>query len=248
METSILLANIQRIVKDNETMKKDLFDRSAKVEEQNLKISDLLDRNQRLIEQSHQTAEQRNVVVNNVSEQTATRILDLEKQKVELTNNLSLSTSKIADLQLQNNQLTQTHNEDQSRILSLVHQAEQAKEQTDRAEIQRLEIQQRLDTLQEQLKGEKLTRKQLENQKNHLEEELAEVKVTLNAFEKVRSRRCTFSSISDRSSRTTTNEKPNKIKNVDVGKTISMIRSRATRKNSTNSERNYANNAQPIVN
>ncbi|CAF4748478.1 unnamed protein product, partial [Rotaria magnacalcarata] len=60
-----------------------------------------------LIEQTHQTAEQRNVVVNNVSEQTAQKILDLEKQKVELTNNLSISTSKIADLQLQINKYTQ---------------------------------------------------------------------------------------------------------------------------------------------
>ncbi|CAF4483338.1 unnamed protein product, partial [Rotaria magnacalcarata] len=67
METNILLANIQRIVKENDTMKKDSFDRSAKVEELNLKISELLDRNQKLIEQTHQTAEQRNVVVNNVS-------------------------------------------------------------------------------------------------------------------------------------------------------------------------------------
>ena len=64
METSVLLANIQRIIKvnpsinfffvllklfsqENETLKKDLFDRSAKVEEQNTKISELLDRNQR---------------------------------------------------------------------------------------------------------------------------------------------------------------------------------------------------------
>ncbi|CAF1606090.1 unnamed protein product, partial [Didymodactylos carnosus] len=81
METSILLYNIQRIVKENETMKKDLFDRSSKVEELNQKISELLERNQKLVEQSHHTLEQRNDVVNNVSEQTAQKILDLEKQK-----------------------------------------------------------------------------------------------------------------------------------------------------------------------
>lgn len=64
METSMILSNIQRIVKvflfssftnefdfslfkENETVKKDLFDRSAKIEELNSKISDLLDRNQK---------------------------------------------------------------------------------------------------------------------------------------------------------------------------------------------------------
>lgn len=47
MEASLLLSNIQRIIKENEAVKKDLFDRSAKVEELNTKITQLLDRNQR---------------------------------------------------------------------------------------------------------------------------------------------------------------------------------------------------------
>jgi len=47
MEASLLLSNIQRIINENEAVKKDLFDRSAKVEELNTKITQLLDRNQR---------------------------------------------------------------------------------------------------------------------------------------------------------------------------------------------------------
>ena len=47
MEASLLLSNIQRIIKENEAVKKDVFDRSAKVEELNAKIAELLDRNQR---------------------------------------------------------------------------------------------------------------------------------------------------------------------------------------------------------
>ena len=184
-------------------MKKDLFERSGKVEELNLKISDLLDRNQksvkesmslipmwrsccRLIEQSHQTAEQRNVVVNNVSEQTAQKILDLEKQKVELTNSLSLSTSRISDLQLQNNQYTQEISEHQTRLSSLLHKCEQAKVDLQRSDNQRTEVQMKLESMQEELKTEKLTKKQLQINFNALEEELAEVKITLSTVEKVR--------------------------------------------------------------
>ncbi|CAF1612854.1 unnamed protein product [Rotaria magnacalcarata] len=189
METNILLANIQRIVKENDTMKKDSFDRSAKVEELNLKISELLDRNQKLIEQTHQTAEQRNVVVNNVSEQTAQKILDLEKQKVELTNNLSISTSKIADLQLQINKYTQDTNESQSRLITLMHQCDQYKDELQKSEHQRLEIQMKFDSMQEQLKTEKSIKKQLQTNLNTLEEELAETKVTCASFERIHNER-----------------------------------------------------------
>ncbi|CAF3639544.1 unnamed protein product [Adineta steineri] len=189
METSIVLGNIQRIVKENDTMKKDLFDRSAKVEELNLKISELLDRNQKLIEQSHQTFEQRNVVVNNVSEQTAQKILDLEKQKVELTNNLSISTSKIADLQLQINQYTQDINENQSRLSTLLHKCEQYKDDLQKSENQRSEMQMKFDTFEEQLKNDKSTKKQLQTNLNALEEELAELKITCANLEKASNER-----------------------------------------------------------
>ncbi|CAF3617892.1 unnamed protein product [Rotaria sordida] len=191
METSILLANVQRIVKENDNMKKESYDRSTKIEELNLKISELLDRNQKLIEQTHQTAEQRNVVVNNVSEQTAQKILDLEKQKVELTNNLSISTSKIADLQLQINKYTQDTNENQSRLNTLMHQCEQYKDDLEKSESQRLELQMKFDSIQEQLKNEKTIKKQLHTNLHTLEEELAEVKVTCTNLEKINNERKT---------------------------------------------------------
>ena len=43
METNVLLQNIQRIVKENEQYKKDLYDKSNKIEEQNGKITELLE-------------------------------------------------------------------------------------------------------------------------------------------------------------------------------------------------------------
>ena len=46
MEAGILMTNIQRIVQENDKLKRELADKSAKVEQQNEKISDLLQRNQ----------------------------------------------------------------------------------------------------------------------------------------------------------------------------------------------------------
>ncbi len=139
----------------------------------------------RLIEKSHQTAEQRNDVLNDVSGQTAQKILELEKQKVELTNDLSLSTSKISDLQLQLNQYTQDTNENQSRVSSLTQKCEQYKNDFQKSESQRLELQTKVETLQEQYKNEKLARKQLQNNLSTLEEELAELKIISANFDKV---------------------------------------------------------------
>ena len=48
MEAGVLLHNIQRIMQENERLKKDMFDKSTRIESQNVKISELLERNQRL--------------------------------------------------------------------------------------------------------------------------------------------------------------------------------------------------------
>ena len=46
MEAGVLMNNIQRIVQENEKLKKDLADKNAKIETQNDKIAELLQRNQ----------------------------------------------------------------------------------------------------------------------------------------------------------------------------------------------------------
>ncbi|KAH9500361.1 hypothetical protein Btru_071602 [Bulinus truncatus] len=52
MEANVLMHNITRIVQENERLKKDLYDQSHKVQEQNEKIAKLLEQNQRYVEQA----------------------------------------------------------------------------------------------------------------------------------------------------------------------------------------------------
>lgn len=47
MEAGMLLHNIQRIIQENERLKKEVFERSNRIESQNVKIAELLERNQR---------------------------------------------------------------------------------------------------------------------------------------------------------------------------------------------------------
>ena len=51
MEAVVLLHNFQRVIQDSEHLKKEVFEKSARIETQNLKIAELLERNQRYLEE-----------------------------------------------------------------------------------------------------------------------------------------------------------------------------------------------------
>uniref|UniRef100_A0A671TDG3 peptidylprolyl isomerase n=1 Tax=Sinocyclocheilus anshuiensis TaxID=1608454 RepID=A0A671TDG3_9TELE len=84
METAMIMHNIQRIIQENECLKKEVFEKSSRIEEQNCKIGELINQNQRYVEQSNQLMEQRNDSLKNSSEQSQTRILQAEQNKVTL--------------------------------------------------------------------------------------------------------------------------------------------------------------------
>ena len=93
METNILLQNIQRIVKENEQYKKELYEKGNKIEEQNTKITELLMKAQNYVEQSHQILEQKNSSFQNNAEKNQMRVLELEQDKMRLTGDLSNLTA-----------------------------------------------------------------------------------------------------------------------------------------------------------
>ncbi|KAM9810825.1 LOW QUALITY PROTEIN: FK506-binding protein 15-like [Neosynchiropus ocellatus] len=49
METSMIVHNIQRITQENECLKKEVFEKSSRIEDQNRKICELIDQNQRCV-------------------------------------------------------------------------------------------------------------------------------------------------------------------------------------------------------
>lgn len=85
MDTNILLANIQRIVKENEQYKRELYEKNGKIDEQNAKITDLLVKAQAYVEQKHQLLEQSNSSMQSSSEKNVNRVLELEQDKMRLT-------------------------------------------------------------------------------------------------------------------------------------------------------------------
>ncbi|XDV48381.1 hypothetical protein PO909_017801 [Leuciscus waleckii] len=89
METAMIMHNIQRIIQENECLKKEVFEKSSRIEEQNRKISELINQNQRYVEQSNLMMEQRTDSLKNSSEQNQTRILQAEQDKHALPLELS---------------------------------------------------------------------------------------------------------------------------------------------------------------
>jgi FK506-binding protein 15 len=82
MEATVLLHNIQRIMQENEHLKRDVFEKSARIETQNQKIAELLERNQRYVEQSNTMLEQRSDAFKSTATSSQVKVLQLEQEKV----------------------------------------------------------------------------------------------------------------------------------------------------------------------
>uniref|UniRef100_A0A8C8JP56 peptidylprolyl isomerase n=1 Tax=Oncorhynchus tshawytscha TaxID=74940 RepID=A0A8C8JP56_ONCTS len=81
METTMIMHNIQRIIQENESLKKDVYEKSSRIEEQNRKIGELINQNQRYMEQSNLLMEQRNDSLKSSSEHNQARTLQAEQDK-----------------------------------------------------------------------------------------------------------------------------------------------------------------------
>jgi len=160
METNVLLQNIQRIVKENEQYKKDLYDKSNKIEEQNAKITELLMKAQNYVEQSHQILELKNTAFQSNAEKTVNKVLELEqvqKNEADLKQQL-IEVSKNTD----------THKQTSERLL-----------------VENADLQTKLDTVLAEYKKERQLRKSFETKVNLNEEELNELRSNLNTNQRV---------------------------------------------------------------
>uniref|UniRef100_A0A8C2C5Z7 peptidylprolyl isomerase n=1 Tax=Cyprinus carpio TaxID=7962 RepID=A0A8C2C5Z7_CYPCA len=177
METAMIMHNIQRIIQENECLKKEVFEKSSRIEEQNRKIGELINQNQRYVEQSNQLMEQRNDSLKNRSEQSQARILQAEQDKARLTEELASSTARVSELQLELSSQQQKAAALQSKLSSALQDSQQRK------------LKETADRVQSQHKMEKQKRKELELKLNNMEEELQDMKTEKDSLERTLSER-----------------------------------------------------------
>ncbi|XP_060697262.1 FK506-binding protein 15 isoform X1 [Hemiscyllium ocellatum] len=184
METSMIMHNIQRIIQENERLKQEVFEKSSRIEEQNGKISDLIQRNQRYVEQSNLLMEQRNDSLISSTENNQARILLAEQEKVKVTEELAIATSQVAKLQLELTSHQKKEMELRSQLASALQEVEGQRLRLNNVEVQLTELQEVSEHAQTQCKAEKQRRKELEVKVASLEEELMDLRTERENLEK----------------------------------------------------------------
>ncbi|XP_062240869.1 FK506-binding protein 15 isoform X2 [Platichthys flesus] len=184
METSMIVHNIQRIVQENECLKKEVFDKSSRIEEQNRKIGELINQNQRYMEQSNLLQEQRNDSLKSSSEHNQARILQAEQDKVRLTEDLASSTARLSELQLEASSHQQKAVELQGKLTSVLLDTESQGKRITALETQLEELSETAERTQAQYRSERQKRKETELRVNNTEEELQDLRTDKEGLER----------------------------------------------------------------
>ncbi|XP_061184098.1 FK506-binding protein 15-like [Saccostrea echinata] len=184
MESSVLMHNIQRIVQENERLKKEGYDKSAKIERQNEKISELLQSNQMYVEKSQSLLEQRNEGFISSASQSQAKVLALEQEKVNLATKLSTVTAQLGDAQLQLATLREKELAAQQRFENSDQDSRKSQKEIQAMKAQHEEDETKIAELSQDLKHEKQKRKDLDNNFSQLQEELADIKSTNETLQK----------------------------------------------------------------
>ncbi|KAM3611804.1 uncharacterized protein V6R79_024433 [Siganus canaliculatus] len=172
METSMIMSNIQRIIQENECFKKEIFEKSCRIEEQNHKIGELINQNQRYMEQSNLLLEKRNDSLKSSNEQSQFRLLQAEQDKVRLTEDLASSTARLAELQLKASAHQQTAMELQTKLKEALQDSDSQSQRITVLESQLKEVKEAAEKARTQYRLERQQCKQMELKVTNMEQEL----------------------------------------------------------------------------
>ncbi|KAI4890139.1 hypothetical protein NFI96_020021 [Prochilodus magdalenae] len=200
METAMIMHNIQRIIQENECLKKEVFEKSSRIEEQNRKIGELINQNQRYMEQSNLLMEQRNDSMKNTSEQSQARMLqaeqdkhalpqDLGRNQARLTEELASSTARVSELQLELTAQRQKSAGLQTSLSTALQEGQQHSERITALESQLQELKEVAEQTQTQYRAEKQKRKEAELKLSNLDEELQDLRSEKESLERTLSDR-----------------------------------------------------------
>ncbi|XP_048777853.1 FK506-binding protein 15-like isoform X2 [Ostrea edulis] len=184
MESSVLMHNIQRIVQENERLKKEGYDKNAKIERQNEKISELLQSNQMYVEKSQNLLEQRNEGFITTASQSQAKVLALEQEKVNLATRLSTVTAQLGETQLQLATIREKELSAQQKLGNSDQDAKKSQKEMQAMKLQHEEDEAKIAELSQDLKQEKQKRKDLDSKFSELHEEFTDIKSTNETLQK----------------------------------------------------------------
>ncbi|XP_022521952.2 FK506-binding protein 15 isoform X1 [Astyanax mexicanus] len=192
LEPAMILNNIQRIVQENSSLKKEVLERDCKVEEQTRKIGELIEQRQRYMEQSNLLMEQSNSTQQTCSQQNNTRLvlLKTEHEKVCLSEELSSSSSsEVCELQDKAVQLQQRATELQSQLDTALQEGQHHCSLISSLQTQVEELKNERDQSQQEWRAEKQKSRKMELTLKTMEEDIHDLRTEKEILEQTLSDR-----------------------------------------------------------
>ncbi|MEE6504785.1 hypothetical protein FKM82_005335 [Ascaphus truei] len=189
MESAMIMNNIQRIIQENERLKQEVLEKSGRIEEQNVKIGELINRNQRYVEQSNLLMEQRNDSLQSTTENTQARVLHAVQEKAKVSEELAAATGQVSRLQLELAAYQKKEMELRTQLTTALQDADRHRTQHSSLHVQLIELQETSEQSKSCAKTEKQSRRQLEVRMATLEEEVLDLKAEKQNLEKSLSER-----------------------------------------------------------
>ncbi|XP_048875436.1 FK506-binding protein 15-like isoform X4 [Brienomyrus brachyistius] len=184
LETPALLHSIQKIIQENEGLKKDVSEKNLHITEQNMKIRELIHQNQRYLEQNILLLEEKNKSFQVASEQGRARLLQAERDKVWLTGELASSTLRLSQLQQEVTVHQQKSAELEARLSAALQDNDRNATQLASLEEQVIELKDRVALTRAQHWAEKQRHLEAECRVRGLEAELQGLRVDRLRLEK----------------------------------------------------------------
>ncbi|KAI4820402.1 hypothetical protein KUCAC02_028382 [Chaenocephalus aceratus] len=181
--------NIQRIVQENECLKKEVFDKSSRIEEQNRKIGSSSTRTRGTWSRVTWSWSRGTTPSSPPAEQNQARLLQAEQDKVRLTEDLTASTAQMSELQLEAAAQQQKAAELQNKLISALQDSERHCQCIAAMETQLEELKEAAERAQAQYRSEKQRRKEMELRVNNMEEEVQDLKTDKDSLERTLSER-----------------------------------------------------------
>ncbi|XP_056394909.1 FK506-binding protein 15 isoform X2 [Hyla sarda] len=189
MESAMIMNNIQRIIQENERLKQEVLDKSSRIEEQNVKIGELINRNQRYVEQSNMLMEQRNDSLNTSSENTQAKMLHAMQEKAKVAEELAAATGQLSRLQLEVTAYQKKEMDLRTQLAASLQEAEKCRVELGSLQAQLIEMKETSEQTKHRAKAEKDSRRTLELKLTAMEDEISDLKIEKENLEKSLSER-----------------------------------------------------------
>nr|XP_049620153.1 FK506-binding protein 15 isoform X2 [Syngnathus scovelli] len=173
MESSMIIQNVQRIIQENECLKKELFEKGSRIEEQNRRISELFNQSQRYMDHSNTHLEKRN---DSLKSSGQVKLLQAEQDKIQLKEELASPTANLSQMQLEGMTHHQKILELQTKLNTSLLDCERHSKHISDLEPQLEELKEISERSQSQYREEMQRRKELELKLKNMEGEVNNLK------------------------------------------------------------------------